>query len=271
MRYRILFFLLATFFVAMNVLLWRAEIAGHNELFSNVSEEVVWQKILTAPDNSRLVIEHYGVKIGTCIWAPAVGEEVATGKLMTDDLPPEGMVKKLSGYTLDVDGSVSLDNLTRVRFTAHLKLATNQALTEITVRLNFRPDRWEIQSVLADQTLKLVKEEDGVTSERIFRLGHPQHLEKLLAEFGLTLPPGTLEGLGLRADSARAAIAAVGATWRARSDWLAVGSTRMRVYRLEARLLARYTARLYVSPVGEIIRVELPDKLVLKNDALQAL
>ena len=47
-----------------------------------------------------------------------------------------------------------------------------------------------------------------------------------------------------------------------------VGRTELRVYRLEARLLGRYRAVLIVSPVGEILRVELPDDLVMVNEAL---
>ena len=42
----------------------------------------------------------------------------------------------------------------------------------------------------------------------------------------------------------------------------------MRAYRLQARLLDRYQARIFVSRVGEILRVDLPDEVVLLNDQL---
>ncbi len=45
----------------------------------------------------------------------------------------------------------------------------------------------------------------------------------------------------------------------------------MRVYRLEARLLGRFRAVILVSLEGEILRVELPDDIVLTNDVLTSL
>ena len=63
----------------------------------------------------------------------------------------------------------------------------------------------------------------------------------------------------------------LGLKWEARNDRLTIGSNPVRVYRLEARLFDRYRAILFVSPVGEILRVELPDDILLTNDALSNL
>ncbi len=49
---RLFFPLIVLFWVVMNVLLWRAEFGGGTEAASAVSTEVVWQKILPAPDCS---------------------------------------------------------------------------------------------------------------------------------------------------------------------------------------------------------------------------
>jgi len=59
-----------------------------------------------------------------------------------------------------------------------------------------------------------------------------------------------------------------GLQWNARLDRLAIGSTTIRVYRLEARLLDRFKAALLVSPVGEILRIELPDEILLTNEGM---
>ena len=61
---------------------------------------------------------------------------------------------------------------------------------------------------------------------------------------------------------------ALGLDWEARSDWLKVGHSRVRVYRLEARLLDKHRVVVIVSRVGEILRVELPSEITLVNDAL---
>jgi len=69
---RLCFVLTAGFFLTMNVLLFRSEFGGGNKLGSAVPAEIVWQKVLTAPDNSTLEIRHHGVKIGLGRWMPAV-------------------------------------------------------------------------------------------------------------------------------------------------------------------------------------------------------
>jgi hypothetical protein len=45
----------------------------------------------------------------------------------------------------------------------------------------------------------------------------------------------------------------------------------VRAYRLKATLLDRFHATFYVSPVGEILRVELPNKIVVVNDRVSVL
>ena len=59
--------------------------------------------------------------------------------------------------------------------------------------------------------------------------------------------------------------------WVARNDWLKIGHAQVRVYRLQARLLDRYQIVVLVSRVGEILRVELPNGLLLVNEALSNL
>ncbi len=83
---RLCFVLTAGFFLTMNVLLFRSEFGGGNKLGSAVPAEIVWQKVLTAPDNSTLEIRHHGVKIGLGRWMPAVGEDLATGRRLAEPL-----------------------------------------------------------------------------------------------------------------------------------------------------------------------------------------
>ena len=71
---RVYFPLIALFWIVMNTLLWRAEFGGGREFGSAVSPEVVWQKILTAPDDSTLEISLKEKKIGYCRWSANAGE-----------------------------------------------------------------------------------------------------------------------------------------------------------------------------------------------------
>lgn len=271
MRFRIFFLLVTLFFVTMNVLLWRSEFTEAGRVSSPVPAERVWEKILTAPDNSRLAITHQGRKIGHCTWAPNLQEPLATGKYLTETPLPEGMVKRLQGYTLDLDGNVTFAGDLRVRFNFQWKFGTNQAVAELAASVKTREETWEVRSVVAKQTLRIQHEADGQRSTRVYRLANPRHLERLLSDLGLPVLPGTLAALGLDPASHSFSPAMLGLNWRASQDWLQVGQARFRVYRLEVNLLGQHRARVFVSPIGEILRMELPDQLHLDNDALEGL
>src|SRR5258708_27631638 len=112
---RACFVLLSAFWITMNVLLWRAEYGGHPGLGSTVPAQVVLQKILTAPDSSSLTVFHKGKKIGFCHWITSVGEDLA--KMSAGETPPEGMVRKIVNYRLELDGNLMLWGVTdRLRF-----------------------------------------------------------------------------------------------------------------------------------------------------------
>lgn len=65
-----------------------------------------------------------------------------------------------------------------------------------------------------------------------------------------------------------AAASALRFKWVAANDRVKIGNNWVRAYRLETRLFDRFKAVLFVSPVGELLRVELPDEITLVNDAL---
>src|SRR6185436_3405606 len=131
--------LVTAFFLTMNVLLWRSEYGARGRLGAPLPSETVWEKVLTSPDNSFLEIRHKGVKIGRAHWAASISEAPAASLLNTDEVPPEGMIKTVTGYSLDCDGTVSLEDLTRVRFTCTTRFDTNQAWQEITIKISIKP------------------------------------------------------------------------------------------------------------------------------------
>src|ERR1700733_9461681 len=124
MTSRITFLLIALFWLTMTYLLWRSEYVGQNQVGSNVPLELVWRKILTAPDNSSMQILHDGRKVGYCKWVSNIGQDIAAGKILTDDAPPDGMVRQLTGYRLDFQGNLTLSEApSRIKFDADVKLA----------------------------------------------------------------------------------------------------------------------------------------------------
>src|SRR6516162_8972026 len=150
MAARFIFIALAAFWITMNVLLWRAEYGARAALGSSVPAHVVWNKILTAPDSSSLTIFRKGKRIGFCHWITSVGEDLA--KMSSGETPPEGMVRKIVNYRLDLDGNVMLGSPSeRLRFDSHLSLRSDRTWQEFELRLNLRPDTWVLQSAAAAQ------------------------------------------------------------------------------------------------------------------------
>jgi len=76
---------------------------------------------------------------------------------------------------------------------------------------------------------------------------------------------------GLPMDLSQLQSEATKLNWEARNDWLTMGNARIRVYRLTLKLLDRYEIGVLVSRVGEILRVELPEGVLLVNEALVSL
>jgi hypothetical protein len=68
---RITLLLIAAFWVVMNVLLWRAEYGTRGSGIS-VPADLVWRKILTAPDASSLTVYSGSEKTGFCEFSTSV-------------------------------------------------------------------------------------------------------------------------------------------------------------------------------------------------------
>jgi len=268
---RLLTLVITVFFITMNVLLWRSEFGSGSNLGSSVPVETVWHKMLLSPDKSVLEIRHHGKKIGYGTWTPSVGEDLAAPKTLPEDILPEGMIREPSGYTIDFSGNFSIDNLTRIRFSFDLRLGTNQQWQEMSLHLMVRPSSWEVQASAAAETVRFTTDDDSGHSEQVYKFSDLQKPDKLLQHSGWPLGPSILGTLGLSRTPAQLSPSALGLKWEARNDWLKIATARMRVYRLHAQLLDRFQIVLIISPEGEILRVELPDEIVLLNDKLTIL
>ena len=279
MRYKIYFLLVTAFFVTMNVLLWRSEFSARGRFGAPLPPETVWGKVLTSQDISHLEVRHKGVKIGLAHWSATISEAPPETLPAFEDLPPEGMVKRATGYSLHFDTTVSMDDLSRLRIDWTLKLTTNQTWQEFTLKLALKPtaSTWEFHASAATETLLFrAKDEEG-GREQTFKFSDLQNPEKLARAIGGPLMPTLLAALGVpmtsppQSESPRAANLSLGLAWEARNDWLKLGRNPIRVYRIEARLFDRFRAVFFLSPVGELLRVELPDEIVLMNEALISL
>ena len=147
---------------------------------SLVPVEMVWNKILTAPDSSSLTIFQNGKRTGFCQWVTSVGETFA----QWDEAPPEGMTNRMENYRIEFGGDVRVSEaIKHLRFDCGLVLSTNQSWRELSVRLSARPASWEIRAVAAEQTLRIRAYDGEERFERVFRFSDLQNPDALLREF----------------------------------------------------------------------------------------
>lgn len=268
MIYRGVLILLTGFWVTMNVLLWRAEYGQPDPAGSALPADLVWHKILTAPDSSSLTIYHHRKKVGFCHWITSIGEDLSRAK--EEDVAPEGMVGRVVGYRIQLEGNLALsaEVANRLRFDGSLKLDRDRLWQEVLLRINLRPGSWEIHSVAAEQTVQLKAEEGDAAFNQVFKFSELTNPGELARQFGDPFALGWMSALGFSGQWPAGSKASLGLKWEARHDSLRIGHSAVRAYRLEARLLERFGVVIFVSRVGELLRVELPDEVVLVNDQL---
>ena len=272
MRTRLWIAVVTAFWLAMSVLLWRSEFGHHRPFARTVPAHMVWQKMLTAPDASNLEIRHGTNRVGYGRWRSDVGQEIATGALLPEDDPIEGLVPKLAYYTLDFDGNVTLPDFpSRLRFSLALKLDTNRVWQTLDARVVLRPDVYEVSLNAPAETARVHVDAGGDRLDRVFRFTDFQNPSKLLQEFGGPMMPMMAASLGVPLSTNQFSAASLGLHWEARNDFVLVGRNRVRAYRLQAKLFDLHRITFFVSPVGEILRAELPGNLILVNDALAGL
>jgi hypothetical protein len=258
MSSRILFLCIAAFWITMNVLLWRAEYSLHGG-GEPVPVELVWRKILTAPDGSTLNIYQHGERSGFCEFSTSIETEMA--KLDEDRPPPEGLVAR-AGYQIRVNGNTSLGDFTnRLRFDGRLQFSAKRQWRELNLKFSSRTAAVEIHSFATNQTVHLkITNDDGV-SERDFAFADLASPGALLSAFGADFSGGLLDTLDLPFMPQSPTAIAQDIHWEAHRDRLKIGNEPVSVYRLETHLLG-YSIVIYASTLGEILRVELPDNLV---------
>ncbi|HSH94963.1 MAG TPA: hypothetical protein VK968_12510 [Roseimicrobium sp.] len=267
---RLTLLVLGSFWLTMLALLWRSEFGSGDQKGNAVPLDLVWEKILTAPDNSNLEIRYRDQKVGYCRWSANIGEETATGRQLTDNPDVAGFVGKLKNYNIDFDGSVFIgEKQNRYRFALSAHFSTNNVWQDFDFRVMQRPRVWQLKADAKRQFLDMNYSEGDERLERRFTFDQLKRPERLAQDLGgplaSTLVANGFGNLGL-GDLQQSAGAI---KWSARNDWMQVGNARFRVYRLQGDLLDRYKIVVFVSRVGEILKIELPNQITLSNDELR--
>ena len=263
---RLVFPVILLFWLAMNALLWRAEY-GDTDRGSRVSNDVVLNKIFNAPDASNLRVSQNGTSLGFVHWKIIPDEVYFSGTNQ-----PAGRVESITGYTLALDGRIQVESIkTKMRFTLRSTLDAGLGWQNVSATIDLPPSTWEFAAAATTQVLSV--KHDGALGqwERTTPLGQLRNPAALLEPFAgpvfapllkPLLPSGV--ALGQAADEPLA----LGLEWAAYNDAIRFGSTRVRIYRLEAELPGERVVTVLVSRVGEILRVTFPGKLEFTNDSI---
>lgn len=264
---RAVFIVVTVFWVTMNVLLWQTEF-GSRKTGGSVPVEVVWEKILTSADESSLTIYQQGRLMGACHLQTQVAEEWSQ---IGDENMPSGRPQKEHGYRLRLDGSAILPDVTnRVRFEGDLKFNGKREWQEVNARMSVRPMAWQVHSVAAEQSLRLMVQGDAAPFEVMLRFSDLRNPATLTYKLLGASAGDFASEAGLATVAGNASSLALGMKWDAHEDLLRFGRTPVQVYRLHTRLVDRYEVNIFVSRAGEILRVELPGDYRLVNDRLAA-
>jgi hypothetical protein len=198
MRSRIFFLVIVSFWLAMNYLLWRSQWGKHSRLGSAVPAEVVWEKILTAPDLSSLDIYDHEKRVGSCHWTATVGNSpLSSNKILDDDYAPDGMSEQVTGYTLNFGGNATFSNSNRLGFEASLDLSTNRAWLTFHARVSARPRIWDVRATAATEKLVLNVEDVNGHWQKALNFSDLSNPEMLWADLGGTAALSLLAAAGL--------------------------------------------------------------------------
>ena len=262
MRSRLFFFGVTVFWLSMNYLLWRSQLAGHSAFGSALPAQAVWEKILTAPDNSTLAIYDHEVKTGVGHWNAGLAESaLISSKILAAEYRPDGQEQTLTGYTLSFEGSLLYKTSNHVSFQIAFALDTNKVWQDFHFHAVMRPRAWDLHALAAAEKVTLKMSEGKTAWDKTWSFAELRDPQALFGEVGGAFALGVL---GM--DQSLPGLSSQGIKWEAHEDRIKLGGIPVRAYRLDAYILEQ-RVEIFVSQVGEILRVDLPRKISLRNQA----
>jgi hypothetical protein len=264
MRPRLFFLAVTLFWLAMNYLLWRSQTAGQSVFGSALPAEAVWDKILTAPDNSPLDIYDHEVKTGAGRWTAGLADSpLLSSQILAEAYQPGSPGQKLTGYTLSFEGSLLYKSNNDVRFQIAFALDTNKVWQDFRFHAAMRPRTWDVHALAGSEKVILKITEGQTAWDKTWTFAELRDPQTLFGEVG---GPFALGVLGL--NQSLPGVSRQGIEWDAHEDHIRLGGVSVRAYRLDTFILGQ-RVEIFVSRVGEILRVDLPRKISLRNQALR--
>ena len=187
----------------------------------SVPLDLVWRKILIAPDTSLLTVYQGGQRTGFAEFSTSV--EQAMAALDEDNPPPEGIVAR-AGYQVRFDGNVSVGACTnRFNFDGRIQFSPRRNWRELNLKLSAHGAAVEIHSAATNQTVHLKITGEGAVIERDFTFADLQNSDTLLRSFAGDFGGGLLGELDLPPFRRTSATLTGSLHWEAHHDRLMVG------------------------------------------------
>jgi len=259
---RLTFLAIVAFWLTMNGLLWRAEFGARGG-DTPVPLQLVWRKILTAPDASSLSVYQNGDRMGYCEFSTGVGQQIAA--FDEDKPPPEGFPTR-AGYQIHLAGNIALGDFTnRLKFDGRAHFNRAHEWQELNLKITVRLAVIEIHSLATNQLVHVKFTNDGApVMERDLTFADVQNPAALIQTLTGNFAGGFLGMIdlpGLMPD----VTAAQNIGWEARRTRVKIGTEAVPVYRLETSVLG-HPVTVDVSTLGEIMRIELPGDISARID-----
>lgn len=254
----------------MNYLLFRYESGNRNRYHSTVPIDVVWKKVLMSPDPSNLEIFYQGKRIGNCRWVAGAGEEQMRKFLQSDEgEPTKTPIQKPTFYTIDFDGSVMVKGMKgNARFYFHTLLQNENVWSNLSLRVSMENLTVNLNALAADETVLLRIDTPQETFSKKFTFAELMNPTAILQSLGGPLSLLLLPELPSGSGTNLIGTTRIDLNYRSYYDNLTIGKSPLRVYKVEVILWGKFKAVATISRAGEILKIELPDNLVLINEAL---
>lgn len=282
--------LITIFWLVMNYLLWQRDFRAADIAGGKVPLNLVWTKMLRSADDSFLYIFHKNRRIGDLRWSTDVvdfiaqnPEELKEGAevdLSEEDsiFMTEGMVLSPGNYNVEIRaGRVMLGKpYGQVNFEMLANFSTNNTWSSLEMSFRQKNKYLQFQANATNETIAVKFLDGDVEFIRELSFDDASSRNTLAAALvgnspALGFAGGLLTGMIAPENPAfgaeQLAKMAIN-TFEARQDWLHVGHSRLRVYRISIKLPENKEIAIFISRAGEIMRILAPNGIELRNNRL---
>lgn len=273
------------FWVGMNVLLWRSEYGGGSTGTPLPVSNVI-SKILETPDPSELEIYYQNQRVGSCRWMVTQLSEAGFEEDLDDEVDLEaaemsGLIKDIKSFSVNLDGHLQWHQQPRrIRYMLTIDLTPDWQWSALDAKVGFRDQWFHVHSKQEEGTVLIEFEQGDAKWDTKITFEQLENPEALLQQWlsenpilvGLAAPLlAQARALSGFESTSPAGLTDWGNQWEAFSDWLTIAHSRMRVYRIEHARDPQPSISVTINRAGEILKVMLPQRIVIKNESVLGL